>query len=300
MTTPDSLLDPQKISRLGNLEFIARIVVEGFLRGIHRSHYKGSSVEFSENRPYSPGDEIARLDWRAFAKTDKLFLKEYEDETNLRLTFLMDTSASMAFGTTGISKYRYATCLAASLGQLMLQQLDAIGLVMFDKDLRSMIPPRVSQGQFKGILDQLDKTIPQNKTNFKVMLKKASEAIKPRSLVILLSDLLDNPGDILHGLAKFRMAKTEVVVFHVVDPAELNFPFTNWTIFRDAESPDVKIKMDGRWIRDEYLENLKNHIHQIRKGCLTSSIDYQLVDIRTPFDIVLSRYLTARRKHGAR
>lgn len=297
--TGDPLLDPEKISRLGNLELVARVVVEGFLRGVHRSPYRGSSVEFSQNRPYVPGDEISRIDWRAYGKTDRLYLREYEDETNLRLTLLVDGSASMSFASQGISKFRYASCLGAALGQLILRQLDAVGLLVFDRDVRRWIPPRASRTHFQGVLAELEDVVPAGETSLGPVLRKAAEAIPSRGFVVLLSDLLDDPGEILRGLTRFRAARSEVVVFHVIDPAEREFPFPGWIDFRDMESAGSRQKIDARWIRETYLENFRKHLDQIRAGCIASHIDYQLVDVTTPFDVTLSRFLAARRKHGA-
>lgn len=294
-SSPSRLLDPRDLSRLGRLDLIARSVVEGFLRGLHRSRFRGSSVEFAEHRPYTPGDDLARLDWRAFGKTDRLYLKDYEDETNLRATILLDASASMGFETQGISKFRYGCCLAASLGVLMIGQQDAVGLTTFDTDLRRIIPPKSSRQHLDGILTELDAAVPGGETNLGDVLKKAAEMVKGRGLVVLISDLLDDPGEILRGLSRFRFRDSDVLVFHVVDRAELEFPFQRWTSFRDLEDPSLRLKMDARWVRKDYLRNLHEHLRRLREGCRAGRMDYELIDTRTPFDVALAQYLGRRR-----
>ncbi len=294
------LVDPHEISQLHSLELVARVVVDGFLRGVHRSPYRGSSVEFAENRPYVPGDEIARIDWRAYGKTDRLYLREFEDETNLRMTLLVDASASMGFASAGTSKLRYACCLAAALGHLLFRQLDAVGLMAFREDLTRRVPPRASRAHLDGVLGELEKLTPAGRTDLGLVLRKAVEAITGRGLVVLFSDLLDDPTSILRGLARLRTARSDVVVFHLLDPAEREFPYTTWTVFRDAESPGERLRADARWLRRAYLDGLHDHIERLRRGCHASHIDYQLVDTSTPFDVALSRFLTARRKRGVR
>ncbi len=298
MPSSQPLLDPQKISRLGHLELVARQVVEGFLRGLHRSPFKGSSVEFAEYRPYVPGDETAHLDWRAYGKTDRLYLKEYEDETNLRTMLMVDASQSMAFGSLETSKFRYASCLAASLGLLMIHQLDAVGLITFSDGIGRLVPPKRSMVHFQGLLGELEKTSPGGETRLGSVLRKAAEAIRRRGLVVLFSDLFSDPRDLLHGLARLKAQGSEVLVFQIVDPMEREFPFSRWTHFRDAENPARRLKVDARWVREVYLKNLNAHLELLRQGCHSMSIDYQLIDTRTPFDTALANYLATRRKRG--
>lgn len=293
------LLDPRDVSRLGRLDLIARSVVEGFLRGLHRSRFRGSSVEFAEHRPYAPGDDLAHLDWRAFGKTDRLYLKDYEDETNLRATILLDASASMGFPAGGFSKFRYGCCLAASLGVLMIRQQDAVGLTTFDSDLGRIIPPKSSRHHLDGILTELDAAVPEAKTKLGEVLKKAAEMVKGRGLVILISDLLDEPDEILRGLSRLRFRDSDVLVFHLVDRSELEFPFHSWTSFQDIEDPSLRLKLDARWVREDYLRNLGEHFRRLREGCRAARMDYERIDTRTPFDVALVRYL-GRRRHRPR
>ena len=296
MPIPRDLLDPQALARIGRLELVARTAVEGFLRGLHRSPFKGSSVEFAEHRAYVPGDEISHIDWRAYAKTDRFYLKEYEDETNLRATLILDASASMDFGSSGLTKFRYAQCVAASLGFLAVEQLDAVGLVVFDAALRRHVPPRSSAAHLGGILGEIERSAPGGETDLGSVLQAAADLLRRRALAVVISDLLDDPRSIIQGLARLRHRHCEVLVLHVVDPAELEFPFTNWTLFRDPESPDLRLRLDARQIRQAYLEALESHLVQIRKGCGSMNIDYCLLETRTPFDQALARYLGARRR----
>jgi uncharacterized protein (DUF58 family) len=299
MTISRELLDPSALARIGNLELVARTVVEGFLRGLHSSAHKGSSVEFADHRPYVPGDEIAHIDWRTYARTDRYYLKEYEDETNLRATLVLDGSASMGFGSGGITKFRYAQCLAAALGLLMVRELDAVGLLVFDSAIRRYVPPKASAVHLGGLFGELERAAPAGETSLGSVLRAAAERARRRGLVVLISDLLDDPRETLRGLARFRHRRSEVLVFHICDPSELEFPFTNWTIFRDLESPASRLRLDARQIRSAYLERLRAHLEQIRKGCGSSNVSYSLLDTRTPFEQALAAYL-ARRRQGRR
>ncbi len=298
MAISRELLDPRALARMGHLELVARTVVEGFLRGLHRSPFKGSSVEFAEHRPYVPGDEIAHIDWRTYAKTDRYYLKEYEDETNLRATLILDGSASMGFGSAGITKFRYAQCLAAALGFLAVGQLDAVGLAVFDKEVRRYVPPKASPVHLGGIFSELERAEPGGETDLGRVFRATADRVKRRGLAVVISDLLDDPRTILKGLARFRHRHCEVLVFHVVDPAELEFPFTNWTVFRDPEQPGRKIRLDARQIRIAYKKNLEAHLVQLRKGCGSTNIDYCLLETSTPFDRALVQYLANRWQRG--
>jgi len=298
MPIPRDLLDPRALARMGHLELVARTVVEGFLRGLHRSPFKGSSVEFSEHRPYVPGDEIAHIDWRAFARTDRYYLKEYEDETNLRATLILDGSASMGFGSAGITKFRYAQCLAAALGFLVVEQFDAVGLALFDSRVRRYVPPKASAAHLGGIFGELERAAPRGETDLGIVFRAAADRVRRRGLAVVISDLLDDPRAILRGLARFRHRHCEVLVFHIIDPAELEFPFTNWTVFRDLESPGRKLRLDGRQIRSIYRKNLESHLLQLRRGCGSTNIDYCRLETETPFDQALVRYLATRWQRG--
>lgn len=292
-----AFLDPGTVARLDRLQVVARTLVEGFLRGLHLSPAKGSSVEFAEHRAYVPGDEIRHIDWRTFAKTDRYYLKQYDDETNLRGTLVLDASASMAFSSAGVAKLRYASCLAAALGYILLGQRDAVGLTVVDSTLRRYVRPKATAEHLAGIFTAMEETRAHGKTALGKVLDRLAERAHGRSLCLLLSDLLDEPQEILKGLAHFRYRRSEVIVFHILDPAEVELPFTSWMRFRDPENPEVTMRLDARRVRDIYRENLREHCDQLRRGCTAAGIDYVLVETREPFELPLARYLDTRSKY---
>jgi uncharacterized protein (DUF58 family) len=296
MTIPRDLLDPRALARLDRLEIVARTAVEGFLRGLHRSPVQGSSIEFAHHRPYAAGDDVAHLDWRAWARTDRLYLREYEDETNLRATIVLDGSRSMDFGSGGPTKFRYAQCLAAALGYLAVRELDAVGLAVFDSGLRRWVPPRASPAHLDGIFRELERTVPAGETDLGRVLAAAAGRVRRRGLAVVISDLLDDPKAILGGLARFRGRGGEVLALHIVDPAELEFPFAGWASFGDPERPGRRLRLDGRAVRAVYRRNLEAHFEALRRGCGSTGIDYVLLDTRSPFDEALARFLAARRR----
>lgn len=287
-------LEPSTVAQLDRLEIVARRVVEGFLRGPHRSPAKGSSIEFAEHRPYVPGDEIRHLDWRTYARTDRFYLRQYEDETNLRAFLVVDTSASMGFGSGAVSKLRYAACLAAAFGYVLQQQGDAVGLILADSDLREFIPPRTTAENLAGIFSAMERMAAGGRTALGPVLSRVAERIPARSMVLVFSDLLDDPQDVLRGLAHLRQRQCEVLAFHVLDPAEVEFPFSTWVVFRDPEDPGVEIRLDARQARELYLENLAEHREVLRKGCVAAEIDLVGVDTQEPFELCLARYVHLR------
>jgi uncharacterized protein (DUF58 family) len=294
MAASPDLLDPAALSRIGKLELVARTAVEGFLRGLHRSIQKGSSVEFAEHRPYVPGDDITHLDWRTYARTDRYYLKEYEDETNLRAMILLDASASMAFGSGGLTKFRYAQCLAAAMGFLLVRELDAVGLLIADSSVRRHAAPRASAVHLAGLFRELERAAPEGPTALGPVLQAAADRVRRRGLLVVISDLLDDPREILRGLLRFRHRKSEVLVFQVLDPHELEFPYTGWTVFRDPEPPGQKARLDAGRLRATYLERMEEHLRAIKTGCGSSNVSWVLLDTRTPFQEALARSLAAR------
>jgi uncharacterized protein (DUF58 family) len=289
-------LDPAAVARLGTLEIIARTLVEGFIKGLHFSAAKGSSIEFAEHRPYVPGDEIRHVDWRAFGKTDRFYLKQYEDETNVRALLFLDASGSMAFSSGAISKLRYATCLGAALGYLLLGQRDAVGLAVAGSSVRRYVPPKATPQHLRGMFSILDGTAAEGKTHLPDAIHRIAGRLHSRSFVIILSDLLDDPRGVLRSLAHLRHRRSEVLLFHILDPAEEEFPFTNWTVFRDSEDPDSRLRLDARQVAQIYRENLTEHLEVLRKGCAALGVDYALVNTRKPFEIALATYLDARER----
>jgi len=287
-------LDPREVAQLEKLQVVARRIVDGFLRGIHRSPAKGSSLEYAENRPYVPGDDLRHLDWRSYAKTDRFYLKQFEDETNLRVTVALDASGSMSFGSTGVTKLRYASCLAAAIGYLLLEQRDAVGLAVFDEDLRKFVPPRATAENLAGIFDTMETLEPRGETDFGCALPRLAERITPRSLVVLISDLLADPPGILTGVSQLRQRGCVVITLHVMDPAELELPFDSWMVFRDLENSSVEMRLDARDMREIYLEHLAEHREAVRSGCSAAGVDYLFLDVREPFEVALGRFLHLR------
>jgi uncharacterized protein (DUF58 family) len=286
--------DPKVLAGISNLYLRARWVAEGMLSGVHRSRSKGFSVEFEEHREYSPGDEIRRIDWKAWGKFDRYFIKEYEDETNLRAYLVLDTSASMDYASGGITKFDYGCTLAASLAYLILKQQDAAGLVTFSTRVEAFIPPKAKRDYLIQILHALENRGPAGETNVGKILEEIGGQIKRRGLVILVSDLLDEPEQILKGLRLFRFKGNDVIVFHLLDQAELDLPFEGNILFEDLEAANLKVVADPRSIRNTYREVVQEFITEMRKQCHDSAIDYQLISTSTPLDRALASYLSWR------
>jgi uncharacterized protein (DUF58 family) len=290
-----SYLTPATLARLGSLELKARAIVEGFLTGLHRSPFKGFSVEFAEYRQYLPGDDLATLDWKVFARTDRHFIKKYEEETNLDCHILLDVSASMGYGSGGITKLSYGSHLAAALAYLMHRQRDAVGLIAFDDQIRKMLAPSARGGHLSALLITLDRLPLGAQTNVAKPLNDLAEAIHKRGLVVLISDLLDEPERVLEGLKHFRYRGTEVIVFQVLDPAELQFPFEQAARFRDLETRDEVLAVPSA-VRDDYLKAIAELQERYRRELRLAGIDYVALDTSVPFDTALMAYLMTRRK----
>lgn len=288
-------LKPEVIRQISRLDLKAKFIVEGFIAGLHQSPYHGFSVEFSEHRKYAPGDDLKDIDWNVVAKTDKFYVKKFQAETNLQCNLLVDTSASMHYGSPNrMNKLEYATCLAASLAYLMIGQQDAVGLITFDERVRSYLPPRSKRSQLPNILGELSRSSPAKKTDVARVLHEAAELIRDRGLVILFSDLLGEAAPILQGLQRLRFSGHDVIVFHVLDEAEAKFPFEGPTRFQDVESLDY-VNADAQSIRDEYLRQIGEFVETCRAECSKVQIDYVQVDTSMPFDTVLTSYLVKRK-----
>lgn len=286
--------DPLVLARLSSLYLKARWVVEGIMSGMHRSRSKGFSVEFEEHREYSPGDEIRRIDWKAFGKFDRYFIKETEDETNLRAYLLLDSSASMDYASNGITKFDYGCILTASLAYLILKQQDAAGVVTFSDHVESFIPPKAKRGYLIEILHALEGRKPAGETSVGKILEEIAGQMKRRGMVILVSDLLDDPEAILKGLRLFRFKGNDVVVFHLLDAAELDLPFDGNILFEDSEESSLRVTADPQAIRSVYRKVVDEFVERLRKECLEQSIDYQLLSTSTPLDHALVSYLSWR------
>ncbi len=303
-TTPLTYLQPEVISKLANMELRARLVVEGFITGLHKSPYHGFSVEFAEHRQYMPGDEIRRIDWKVYGKTDRYYIKQYEEETNLKSHIILDSSASMSFASEiaagkekRITKFAYASFVAAALSYLMMQQRDAVGLYLYDAEIRTSIPPRATKAHLHRILAELERTSPSNATHSALSLNRLADRISRRGLIIVLSDLFDNPDEIITALKHFRHDGHEVIVMHVLDPLEQSFAFGNDAIFKDVETGDM-ITTQPYHIQREYQKTMRTFIERYKKECRENLIDYVLLDTATSFDVALFNYLNKRKRIG--
>jgi uncharacterized protein (DUF58 family) len=286
-------LDPAVVARLGTLELKARTVVEGLLSGLHRSPFKGFSVEFAEYRQYMPGDDLATIDWKVYARSDRHYVKKFEEETNLDCHIMIDVSASMAYGVHGISRFEYAACLAASLAYLMNRQRDAVGLTAFDERIVSMLPASARPGHLRALLLTLDRLQPGHETDVSKPLHQLADLLSKRGMVVLISDLLDEPERVIRGLKHFQFRGTDVIVFHVLDPDEINFPFERATKFEDLETSEELMAVPVV-VRPHYLQAVAEFIERYKRELGSSGIDYQLVTTDQPLEFALLAYLSTR------
>ncbi|MCE5278992.1 MAG: DUF58 domain-containing protein [Planctomycetaceae bacterium] len=283
-------LDPEIIQKIGSLDLVAREVVEGLRVGVHKSPLRGFSTEFVHHRQYVPGDNLRHLDWRVYGRTGRYYVKLFEAETNFDAVLLLDASTSMEYSSGKTSKLEYAKFMAASLAYLIVQQRDSAGLAVFDDAIRQYIHPKGASSTIRDIAHELEKAAPQPKTNIAAQLHELAMRMRRRGLVMLFSDLFDNVEDFVKGLDHLRFCGHNVTVFHMLDPAELNFPFDGTWRFMGLEAPD-EILTEPRRIRAAYLEELDKFLTQVRRACERSKIDYVLVDTSRPIDEVLSAYL---------
>ena len=286
-------LDPLTLAKVRSLELQARLVVEGYLSGMHKSPYHGFSVEFAQHREYVPGDDIKHVDWKVYGRTGRFYLKQYEEETNLSCWLLLDVSESMRYGSGPVSKYDYACMTAAALAYLILQQQDSVGLVTFDSQVRQFLRPSSQRSHLKEIVRLMNRGASAEKTRLATIFHEMAERMNRRAIVVLLSDLFDDPREILAGLKHLRYKRHEVVVFHIMDSAELDFPFQEATLFRGLEQLP-ELLTDPRALRDGYLEQVNGFISELRRGCRDQNMDY--VQLRTDQDlsVALSSYLGHR------
>ena len=286
-------LDPVTLSKIKRLDLKAKLIVEGFISGNHKSPFKGYSVEFAEHREYSPGDDLKHMDWKVFGKTDRFYIKQYEEETNLRSHIILDTSESMAYGSGKITKMQYGCYIAASLAYMIIEQQDAAGLTLFDREIRSHMPPRASQGHLRTMLHELSRIVPERKTDMAGLLHETAEMCGRRGLVVVISDFFDDVDRVLSALQHFRHKKHEVVVFHVLDTCEMSFPFEDLTLF-DGLEEYPKLRIDPRPLRKAYLEIVNEWLGRFRRGCARNQIDYVLINTDQRLDVALSAYLATR------
>lgn len=290
-----ALLSPESIRKIKRLDLRARMVVRGFLQGLHASPYQGFSVQFSEHRRYNRGDDLKLLDWIVYAKTDKYYVKRFEAETNLTGYLLIDLSESMGFTERQtMTKFEYATCLAASLTYLMTMQQDPVGLLTFGERLRAVLPARSRRGHVAEVMGQLSRLRPEGKTDIASCLTQTAAMLKQHSLVMLFSDLLADPSEIIPALARLRHGGHDVIVFHVLDEAEVHFPYEGPVLFEDPESGET-VSVDASGFRDDYLSQVEAFRDELREGCFRLRVDYVPLDTSMPFDTALTEYLQQRR-----
>ena len=310
MTTADTdrppeymkLLDPDALAKIGKLELLARGVVEGFVSGRHKSPYKGFSVEFAEHREYVAGDDIRGLDWRVWGRSDRYYIKQYVEETNLRAVILLDTSGSMRFaGRLGarydgkvLSKFQYGQYLAASLAHLMINQQDAAGLVTFDTAVRRYIPARSRVTHLRVILEELAAARPGGETSVADIFHGIAEQVRRRALIIIISDLFDDVGEVLKALHHFRYRRHEVLLLHVMAEEELTFPYDRWSEFRNLEISGHRVHLDPLALKHEYLARVREFVRRLEIACGQMSVDYVQLSTRNSFDLALAHYLAQR------
>lgn len=288
-------IQPEVLSRIANLELMARSVVEGFVAGLHRSPYKGFSVDFMEYRPYIPGDDLMRIDWKLFARTDRYFVKEFEDETNTRLNLLVDISHSMGYTSEGLTKLDYSFYLAASLAYLMIRQRDAVGLTLFDDKVVKRIPPRSTKGHLHTMLTHLEQAELGTHTALGKPLHELADQHRQRGFMVVISDLLGDTDALIDGLKHFRFNGHEVLLFQILDPQEVHFDFKDVVEFEDLETGE-KMLIEGESARALYLENFNRFRARLRKECGLLGVDYTLLTTDKPLDFALFNYLAARVK----
>ncbi len=286
-------LDPAVIARLGTLELKARTIVEGFLSGLHRSPFKGFSVEFAEYRQYMPGDDLSTIDWKVYARSDRYYVKKFEEETNLDCHLLLDVSGSMSYASHGISKFEYGAILAASLGYLMNRQRDAVGMMAFDEQVVTLLPASARPGHLRALLVSLDRLRPGNRTNVSKPLHQLADALTKRGMVVLISDLLDDPDEVVRGLKHFQYRGTDVIVFHVLDRDEIQFPFERATRFEDLETEEEVMAVPSI-VREHYLKAITGLIDRYKRELGACGIDYHLLATDEPLELALLEYLSTR------
>jgi uncharacterized protein (DUF58 family) len=293
MDDPQKYLDPLTLAKVRTLELQARLIVEGYLSGMHKSPYHGFSVEFAQHREYVPGDDIKHVDWKVYGRTERYYLKQYEEETNLVCWLLLDISESMQYRSRGVSKYDYACMVAASLAYLTLHQQDSVGLVTFDDRVRHFLRPSSQPSHLKEMVRLMNRGAEREKTRLAPIFHDLAERIPRRAIVVVLSDFFDEPEDFLAGLKHLRHKRHEVVVFHVLDAAEMDFPFQETTLFRGLEQ-HPELLTDPRSLRAGYLEELGTFLTQLKRGCREQNIDYVSLRTDTNLGVALSSYLAHR------
>jgi uncharacterized protein (DUF58 family) len=293
MDDPHKYLDPLTLAKVRSLELQARLIVEGYLSGMHKSPYHGFSVEFAQHREYVPGDDIKHVDWKVYGRTGRFYLKQYEEETNLVCWLLLDVSESMRYSSGAVSKYDYACMSAAAMAYLTLHQQDSIGFATYDNQVRTFLKPSSQPSRLKEMVNLLNRGCGAEKTSLEPIFHDLAERINRRSIIVVLSDFFDEPSDVLAGLKHLRYKRHEVVLFHVMDPAELEFPFQEATLFRGLEQYP-ELLTDPRSLRDGYLEQVSAFVTELKHGCRGQNIDYVQLRTDANMGVALSGYLAHR------
>jgi uncharacterized protein (DUF58 family) len=298
---PDSkrFLHPEAIRRIARLDLRARHIVEGFLSGMHRSPHFGQSVEFLQHREYVPGDDLRHVDWKVWARQDRLVVKQFEEDTNLRCTMVVDVSHSMQYGNGALNKFEYAATIAASLSYLVLQQQDAVGCITFDEKIRMRVPIRSKRNHIHSVIDSLDTQSPSDKTDMYAVMREIAETVPRRGMIMLISDLLGDIEGTIKGLKLLRQRGHDVLVFHVLDDDELDFEFNGAMRFDGLESDD-SLNCNPRALREGYLTALNEFLTNIRRQCASNAVDYALIRTSDPLDAALAKYLSRRLGHQRR
>ena len=292
---PDSkrFLHPEAIKRIARLDLRAQHIVEGFLSGMHRSPYFGQSVEFLQHREYTPGDDLRHVDWQVWARQDRLYVKQFEEDTNMRVNLIVDVSSSMEYGDGHLNKYEYAATVATSLAFLVLKNQDAVGCMTFDDKVRAKIPTLTKRTQLNSIIKSLDVNKPADKTDLASIFMEAAETYPRRGMMIVVSDLFGDVEATMRGLRVLRQRGHDVLVMHIMDDDEIEFPFTGPTRFEDLES-DTRLNCNPKALRDGYLEALNEFLDEVRRECAKSAIDYSLIKTGDPLDAALAQFLSRR------
>lgn len=292
---PDSkrFLHPEAIKRISRLDLRARHIVEGFLSGMHRSPYFGQSVEFLQHREYAIGDDLRHVDWKVWARQDRLYIKQYEEDTNMRCTMLVDVSNSMRYGSGALTKYEYACTIAVCLAYLILKQQDAVGCVAFDETVRASVPIKSKRNHLRSVIHCLDVNEPQSKTQLSQVLNYVAETYPRRGMVVVISDFFADLESTLKGLRMLRQRGHDVLTFQVLDDDELDFPFAGPTRFEGLET-EQHLNCNPRALRDNYLELMQRFLNDMRHGCAQNAVDYALVRTSDSLDVVLASYLSNR------
>jgi uncharacterized protein (DUF58 family) len=293
------IINPDILQSLGSLTLKARYIVEGIISGLHRSPHHGSSIEFAEHKEYTPGDDIRHIDWKAFGKFDKYYVKQFEEETNVKCYFVVDASGSMKYGSpkayNSLTKYQYAATIAASFAYLLLKQQDSVGIIIYKEDVKTYLPPRSSSAYLEPICEKLEGTEPSGETSLNKALEHLLRVANRRAIVFILTDFFDSSHRIYKLMAQFHTRRLQTTLFHILDPYEIEFPFDNLTIFKSMESKR-EILAEPALMRETYIRSMQTFIDDLRQECHSSDIEYAQINTQTAFDKMLLHYFKSHQR----